>query len=80
MPNHSFICIRCITSVDLMFRNYGLSPIILDEFIYDSLLLSMNHFILMDKKLSKEEKSKYHLKHMQVELLLSIMRRINSRD
>lgn len=79
-PAHIMPCAQCLSSIDLMFRNYGLSPVILDEFVYDSLLLSMNHFILIEKDLSRKEKSRYHLKHMQAELLLSIIRRINPRD
>lgn len=73
-------CIRCITSVNLFLKNNNLNPCILDEFIYDSLLLSMNHFYLIRETLSSEQKLKYEAMHLQAELLLRLLRRTNLRD
>lgn len=70
------MCTRCITSVDLLLKNQGLNAAILDEFIYDSLLMSMNHFHLIEETLTMQEKSKYYLTHAQAELLLLILRRL----
>jgi hypothetical protein len=67
-------CIQCITSVDLFLKNQGLNAYVLDEFIYDSLLLSMNHQILIKHTLSSEQNLMYEVKHIQVELLLRIIR------
>lgn len=49
---------------------------VLEDFIYDSLLMSMNHFYIIEQILSREQREKYYLKHAQAELLLSILRRL----
>lgn len=69
-------CTKCLTSIDLLFKNQNLSPAILDEFIYDSLIMSMNHFHLIKGTLSSEKIAKYYMVHAQVELLLAILRRL----
>lgn len=74
--NSERTCTKCITSFDLLFKNHGLNPVILDEFIYDSLIISMNHFHLAEETLTDEQKSKYFLIHAQAELLLTIIRRL----
>ena len=72
------ICSKCLASIDLLLKNQNLSPEILGEFISESLDLSLNHFRLIEGTLNNAQKSKYRLKHMQAELMLSILRRLQS--
>jgi hypothetical protein len=78
--NSERTCLKCITSIDLLFKNHNLNSKILDEFITEMLSLSLSHFSIMENTLSEQEKSRCHLKHMQAELLLAIMRRVNLGD
>lgn len=69
-------CTKCITSVDLLLKNHALNPAILDEFLYDSLSASQTHYKMIEATLSTRERARYQIKHMQVELLLSLLRRL----
>lgn len=69
-------CTKCLTSIDLLFKNHALNPEILDEFIYESLSVSMTHYLMIEKTLTTAERNRYQIKHMQVELLLSLLRRL----
>lgn len=61
-------------------RTNELNLPILEDFVYESLLLSMSHFNLVEHILPKCERNKYYLKHAQAELLLSILRRLEMAD
>jgi hypothetical protein len=49
---------------------------ILEDFIHDSLLMSMSHYSVIEQILPQSERNKYYFKHAQAELLLSILRRL----
>jgi hypothetical protein len=72
--------IKTPTVMITLLNNPDLNPHVLDEFINDSLLISMSYFDLIKGTLSTKEKSKYYLKHIQAELLISILRRIDTQN
>jgi hypothetical protein len=55
-------------------RNETLDRGMLEEFITDSLMMSIAHYDLIFNIISDEERLKYELKHLQVKLLLSLFR------
>lgn len=72
-------CTKCLSSISIMLTNHGINPYILDEFAYDSLLMSMNHYHLIKETISTKEKLKYETTHVQVELFLRVIRNTNLR-
>lgn len=69
-------CTKCLTSVDLLLKNHTLNAEILDEFIRESLPLALTHYKMMYDTMTKEERNRHRLKHMQAELLLALLRRL----
>lgn len=70
-------CVKCLTRIDLLFKNHNLNPIILSDFIKKSLENSITHYELISPTLSKDEKSIYQITHMQARLMLSLLRGLN---
>lgn len=55
-------------------RTEHLNREMLEEFIYDSLMMSIAHYDLIANILSGEEQLKYELKHIQAKVLLGLLR------
>jgi hypothetical protein len=54
--------------------NQHINRQMLDEFIYESLMMSIAHYDLISPILSEDQQLKYELMHLQAKLLLGILR------
>lgn len=55
-------------------RDRHINREMLEEFIHDSLLMSIAHYNLVEPILSSDQQLKYELKHLQAKLLLGLLR------
>lgn len=57
-------------------RTNELNVPILEDFINECILMSSNHFYIIEQIIPKAERDRYYFMHAQAELLLSILGRL----
>lgn len=55
-------------------RDRHINRELLQEFIYDSLMMSIAHYDLITNIISCEEQLRYEVKHLQAKILLGLLR------
>lgn len=68
-------CAKCLASLQLQLSIHGLSPKVLQEFLSECIQLSNQYYQVTESTLTPAQRVKYKIKHVQAEILLSLLRR-----